>query len=340
MNELMRTLLHLPEQRSSLAYEIDVLHYVVISLSVFGATAVALFVVVFLFRFRERSDRPHRRPVRLSLRTELVAIGSLLGLFLAFWVAGFRQYARIRTPPANALEVYVVAKQWMWSFAYRDGGATIHDLYVPARRPIKLVMTSRDAIHSFFVPDFRIKQDVVPGRMVTAWFEATEPGTYEILCAEYCGAYHSRMRGRVIALDDADYARWADRREGPTGDMASAGARIASERGCMRCHTVDGTPHLGPTWAGLYGSTIPLANGGEVTADEAFLTESMMDPAAKLHAGFAAIMPSYRGVIAGGDAAALVEYIRSLADRPLAPQSPAIAPLEPIAIEPARQEAP
>jgi cytochrome c oxidase subunit 2 len=333
VNELFQTLLHLPEQSSSLAYELDVFHYIVITVSVLGAAGVALAVLVFLFRFRERpgrTDRPH--VARIPLSVELGAIGGLLALFFVFWIIGYRQFVRLRTPPAGALEVYVVAKQWMWSFAYPDGGATIHDLYVPAGRPVKLVMTSRDVIHSFFVPDFRIKQDVVPGQMTTTWFEALRPGEYEILCTEYCGAQHSYMRGRVIVLDDADYARWAERR-GPEHDLASYGERIAAERGCLRCHTVDGTPHLGPTWAGVYGATIPLANGDEIVVDEAYLTESMMDPQAKVRAGFATIMPSYRGLIAGADVAAIVEYIRSLADRPLDPQAPPIQST-PIAIEP------
>ncbi|MGE0871873.1 MAG: c-type cytochrome [Kofleriaceae bacterium] len=318
MNELFRTLLGLPEQASSVALGIDVLHYVVIGTSLLGATGVAVAVAVLLYRFRRRpSGHPQTHRARVPVWVEATAIGGLLAMFLVFWVVGFRQFVELRTPPPNAMPIYVVAKQWMWTFAYPDGSATTRDLYVPVGRPVKLVMTSRDVIHSFYVPEFRIKQDVVPGHTSITWFEATKPGARDVLCAEYCGTEHSRMRGRVIALSDADWARWADSHRAPAEDLASAGARIAAEHGCLRCHTVDGTPHLGPSWARLYGSTIVLQSGERIRVDEAYLTESMMDPLARVHAGFAPIMPTYRGLLAGGDIAALVEYIRSLADRPI-----------------------
>jgi cytochrome c oxidase subunit 2 len=210
---------------------------------------------------------------------------------------------------------------------------------VPVGRPVKLVMTSRDVIHSFWVAEFRVKQDVVPGRMMLTWFEATRPGTYDILCAEYCGPYHSTMRGRVIALPPEDFDDWQrqqlesvppDQRE----SLALQGERVAGERGCLRCHTVDGTPHLAPSWAGLYHSHIPLVDGRTVLVDDAYLTESMMDPLAKVRRGFTPIMPSYLGQLSASETAALVEYIRTLADRgvperaaPLAPGTQLAVPL-------------
>src|SRR5262249_31321508 len=155
-------------------------------------------------------------------------------------------------------------------------------LYVPAGRPVKLIMTSRDVIHSFYVPDFRVKQDVVPGRYTTAWFEANAPGAYEILCAEYCGQGHSTMRCPVVALSPADYERWlGGAAPAQQRSLLRTGERVAADQGCLRCHTLDGTPHIGPTWAGLYGAVVPLEGGGEVKADEAYITESMMDPAVK-----------------------------------------------------------
>jgi cytochrome c oxidase subunit 2 len=316
MNELMRRMLALPPQSSTVARSIDLLHYVVITISMLGAILVAAAVAVMLVRFRQRRGGfPHRRVRRIPVAIEVGLIGGLLAMFLAFWVIGFRQFVGLRTPPADAIDVYVVAKQWMWTFAYPDGNASTGDLYVPAGRPVRLLMTSRDVIHSLFVPDFRVKQDVLPARTTTLWFEAPEPGVHDILCAEYCGTEHSLMRGRVVVLDPAAWARWSDGHSNGT-DLAATGARIASERGCLRCHTVDGTPHLGPTWAGLYGSTIVLATGERIRADEAYLTESMMDPERRIRAGFAAIMPSYRGLIEGGDIAALVAYIRSLPPHP------------------------
>jgi cytochrome c oxidase subunit II len=317
MNELMRTLLALPTQGTTLAYEIDVLHYVVIGISVLGAVGVTAAVVILLIRFHRRPDyTPPQHARRLPLWSEIVAIGGLLTMFLTFWIVGFRQFVRLRTPPPGALDVYVVGKQWMWSFAYPDGTATLGDLYVPVGRPVRLLLTSRDVIHSFYVPAFRVKHDVIPGRQTQLWFEAVQPGTYDVLCTEYCGTEHSKMRGRVIALDAAAFTRWSEAVAPPSGDLASAGMRIAAERGCLRCHTTDGTPHLGPTWAGVYRAEIPLADGSRIRADEAYLTESMMDPERHLRAGFQPIMPTYRGLLDAAEVAALVELIRSLPAHP------------------------
>ena len=339
MNELFRNLLVLPEQASTVAFGIDALHYVVIAVSLLGATGVAAAVVILLIRFRRRPGyAPPRHGRRVPVWAEVAAIAGLLAMFLVFWIVGFRQFVHLQQPPAGAMDVYVVGKQWMWTFAYPDGTSSLRDLYVPVGRPVRLIMTSRDVIHSFFVPQFRIKQDVLPGRSTFAWFEAVRPGAYDIFCAEYCGTEHSMMRGRVIALDEADWARWTERRSAGTVELASAGARLAAERGCLRCHTVDGTPHLGPTWAGVYGSSIELSTGGRVRADEAYLTESMMDPERKLRRGYAPIMPSYLGLLDAGEVAALVEYIKALPADPRAGSPPPTGPMPsvPIELPPAR----
>ena len=340
MNELLRRLLLLPEQASSIAPEIDALHYVVIGVSMLGAVAVAAAVLILLLEFHRGADRPRRRlkdpegrpetlhTVRVPVRLELGMIGFLLALFLAFWVVGFRQYARIYSPPPDTLDVYVVGKQWMWTFAYPDGGASNGELHVPAGRPVRLLMTSRDVIHSFFVPAFRLKQDVVPGRLTSLWFEA-KPGVYDAFCTEYCGTSHSEMRARVFVHPPEAYAAIAAERLRHADSLAALGERAAVEHGCLRCHTVDGTPHVGPTWAGLYRSIVPLEGGGQVIADEAYLTESMMAPAVKIHRGFAPTMPSYAGLLAAGDAAAIVEYIRALANRAPAPDPLPVVPLPP-----------
>jgi cytochrome c oxidase subunit 2 len=330
MNELLRTLLVLPEQASTFAREIDLLHYVVITISLLGALGVAAAVAILLLRYHHATGEPRHAYVKVPVVVELVAIAALLGMFLVFWIIGFRQFVHLQTPPANAIDVYVVGKQWMWQFAYADGTATQDTLYVPANRPVRLIMTSRDVIHSFYVPAFRIKQDVVPGRATIAWFEAVGPGEHDIYCTEYCGLEHSWMRGRVVVLDPAEWAKWAEGRRG-RDDLATLGGRIAAERGCLRCHTVDGTPHLGPTWAGLYGQTIQMASGQRLIADEAYLTESMMDPTLQMRAGYLPIMPTYRGLIEGVDAAALVEYIKSLpAPDPQSPLPPASLPPGPV----------
>lgn len=342
MNEMLRNLLFLPEQRSTVAQEIDTLHYVVILTSTAGAVLVSVVTLYFLVRYHRRAsairveaaDSRSRRGHGMPVWIEFIVAGALLGMFLVWWVIGFRQYVHLRSAPAadvDTLDIYVTGKQWMWNFAYPDGSVSTSNLYVPEDRPIKLIMTSRDVIHSFYVPQFRIKQDVVPGFTTTMWFEATEPGRYDIFCTEYCGTHHSTMRGQVVVLPASEYARLPGGLEEdelryfePTAvsgvaegtSLARQGELVAARVGCLRCHTVDGTPDLGPTWAGLFGSTVPLADGSSVIADEAYLTDSMMRPLAQLHRGFPPVMPSYLGTLSAAETGALVAFIRSLRDGP------------------------
>lgn len=338
MNELLRRLLNLPSQSSSIARDIDTLHYTVILATMAGVTFAAAVAAVFLFRYRRRNTVIPLTPrVTAPAWLEVLVIGGLLGLFNLWWVAGFLQYRTIETPPADAMPIYVTAKQWMWKFAYPEGPTSQDALIVPVGRPVKLIMTSRDVIHSFFVPEFRIKQDVVPGRAMTAWFEAAEPGAFDVLCTQYCGTRHSLMRAQVIALPAADYARWLEAARGPLrlpgakGDgqgLAERGHQIAAERGCLRCHSTDGSPFIGPTWANSFGRIRRTADGREVRIDEAYLTESMMDPRAVIAAGFAPVMPSYQGVLSPAETSAIVEFIRSLREvRPAAVVPPPAAPI-------------
>jgi cytochrome c oxidase subunit 2 len=340
MNELFRTLLMLPEQASTLAPEIDLLHYSLISTAMLGWLLTLLATVVFLVRYRRGAPARAKAPRQIPVWLEVVGYAGLLTMFVAFWFVGARQYVALYTPPENALNVYVVGKQWMWSFAYPDGVSNNRELVVPAGQPVKLIITSRDVIHSFYVPAFRIKQDAVPGRVTITWFTARHPGEHEILCAEYCGLSHSHMRGTVRVLEPSEYQAWLERRS--TGessiplaslgrrepgsarraDLAQAGERVAAERGCLRCHTLDGTPHLGPSFAGLFGAQIPLDSGHTIRADEAYLTRSMMDPQADVHRGFEPIMPSYMGILSATDTAALVEMIRTLSASGSEPRMP------------------
>jgi cytochrome c oxidase subunit 2 len=341
MNDWLRGWLNLPPQASTYAQDVDLLHYFVISATMLGATFVFLLGLYYLVRYRRREAQPTTLRLQTSVPTEIVIIGGILGLFLVFWVVGATQYNRMFSPPADAIPVYVTGKQWMWEFAYPDGRSSMDVLTVPAHRPVKLVMTSRDVIHSFYVPAFRMKHDVVPGRYYTAWFEANAPGVYPVECAEFCGVSHSRMLGQVLVLSQADYERWLQGRpattsEGfaktsgpPGGDLVQVGRDVAVRRGCFSCHTIDGQSHVGPTWAGLYESRVSLADGRVVTADDAYLTKSMMEPQADVVAGFKSVMPTYRGALAEPEVAALVEFIRSLRNQPIRPtiELPAVVPL-------------
>jgi cytochrome c oxidase subunit 2 len=322
MNDLLRRLLDLPPQASSYARAIDTLHYFVIGATMLGATFVFLLALAFVLRYRQRAPGATTPRITTSAPAEAFIVGGTLSLFLVFWLVGSVQFDHMMTPPADAMTVHVTAKQWMWKFAYPDGRAAMDELVVPLGRPVKLVMTSRDVIHSFYVPQFRMKHDVVPGRYYVAWFTAELPGTFDIFCAEYCGVDHSRMRGRVRVLAAADYEAWLAQPVDRGADMVTAGRDVAARRGCFNCHTIDGQPFVGPTWAGLYESWVETQDGRRVFADAAYLTQSMMDPGAIVVSGYKPIMPTYRGVLPEPEVAALVEYIVSLRDRPYAPSVP------------------
>jgi len=320
MIHLLLALLDLPPEASTYAGPLDALHFCVISVTMLGATFVFGWAIVLLLRNGRRVEGETTPHIEASVPTELVVSGGLLTLFLVFWTVGALQYSKMMVAPPNALPVYVTAKQWMWSFAYSDGRSDIDVLTVPVHHPIKLVMTSRDVIHSFYVPAFRMKYDVVPGRYYAAWFEATMPGEFDIECAEYCGVSHSRMLGKVRVLSADDYRRWQETvSPGESHDLATQGLGVAARRGCLGCHTVDGQPHIGPTWAGLYGSGVKLDDGRTIAADDAYLTKSMMEPNADVVAGYKPVMPTYRGVLEEPEVAALVELIASLQSRPVAP---------------------
>lgn len=333
MNKLARFLLNLPPQASTASSSIDYLHYFVVSVTILGAMGVFAVAFFFIVRYRRRTDAISLTPrVQGSKTVEAIIITSLLSLFLAIWVIGFVQYLSLRTPPSGALEVYVTSKQWMWEFAYPEGPSSKGVLYVPVNRPVKLLITSRDVLHSFFVPAFRMKQDAVPGRYTVAWFEANQVGTFPVFCAEYCGASHSMMLADVVVLSEKDFQAWVSSPEGPVAEerplsrgsgppifdskqrrgLAPRGENEAADAGCLRCHTLDATPHLGPTFSGLFGKRVTLQDGSVVIADEAYLTESMMDPAAKIVRGFPPIMPSYRGRLSPVQVASIIEFIKTL----------------------------
>jgi len=250
---------------------------------------------------------------------------------------GYRDYVTIETPPADSMDIYVMGKQWMWKFAYPQGPNSVGVLHVPVNRPVRLLITSRDVIHSFYVPAFRMKQDAVPNRYTQISFTATETGRFQVLCAEYCGTNHSKMWAEVDVMTEDAFDTWIkDQQRGlahrqdmggapgevaPVADMATEGQKVAAEKGCLRCHTVDKAPmlagapseqHIGPTWVDLYQRKTKLSSGETILADEAYLTESMMDPTVKVVQGYQPVMPSYQGNLTGPEAAAIVEYIKSL----------------------------
>jgi cytochrome c oxidase subunit II len=345
MNDLMRRMLFLPPEASEYAAQVDKLHFLVITVTMISAAGVALVALVFFIKYRRRSETqttPHIEPKAIH---EVFFIGVPLGFFLLCFAIGFPLFVKLQTPPRDALDVYVMGKKWMWKFAYPGGPNGVDVLRVPAGRPVRLLITSRDVIHSFFIPDFRIKQDAVPGRYTQTWFTATGPGRHQVFCAEYCGIGHSAMLAEIIAMDPAEYDAWlaesrrstvlaaqdlGEERLDPRTSLAENGRRLAAQYGCFKCHTVDGTRHIGPTWLDLYRKTEKMQDGARIIADEAYLTESMMDPAAKIVAGYQNVMPTFQGRIPGPEIAAIVEFIKTLrtdAVRPEPSKGPVYVPV-------------
>ncbi len=329
MNELLRRMLFLPPQASDYARRVDHLHYFVIATTMVAAFGVFLTALVFFVKYRRRSDTDVTPRVRPRLVHEIVFIGTPLAFFLLWFAIGFPQFTELQRPPQGAMDIYVQAKKWMWKFAYPGGPSAIDTLRVPAGRPVRLLLTSRDVIHSFYVPALRVKQDALPGRYTQTWFTAERPGRYDVFCAEYCGVGHSTMLGEVVVMPAAEFDDWMaqqtrglarsqDASAAPGEEVRAAsslveeGQRAAARSGCLKCHTLDGTRHIGPTWLDLYGRTEKLADGRDVVADEGYLTRSMMDPGADVVVGFQNVMPTYQGKLTPPEAAAIVEYLKSL----------------------------
>lgn len=297
-----------PEAASSIARHVDGLFGVLTGVSVFFVLLIFMLLLVFAIKYRRRSE--DEQPPQIARRDWLEAVWILipLGLVMIMFVWGAKLYFTMMSPPEGALEIYAVGKQWMWKFQHPEGQQEINELHVPVGYPVKMTMTSQDVIHSFFVPAFRVKMDVVPGRFTNAWFEVTKPGVYHLFCAEYCGTLHSGMRGRVIAMRPTQYEEWL-RRNLRGESMASAGARLFEQMGCPMCHRADGRA---PTLAGLFGTSVQLQSGATVTADESYLRESILNPRAKVVAGYTPIMPTFQGQLDAEELTQLISYIKTL----------------------------
>ncbi|MDB5329499.1 MAG: cytochrome c oxidase, subunit [Phycisphaerales bacterium] len=295
-----------PEEASTLARETDHLLYYLLGVSVFFTLLIFVFVVYFALRYRRRSDNefPPEVPSPLSLEITWSVVPFILMMGMFFWGASL--YVQMKRPPANAMQINVVGKQWMWKVQHPNGAREINELHVPTGRTIRLMMASQDVVHSFFIPAFRIKQDVIPGSFVTQWFIATKPGTYHLFCSQYCGTEHSKMVGRVIVLRPEEYEAWLAGAP-PDEPPPIAGGRLFVTYGCVACHSA-----RAPTMAGLYGSRVQLDDGSTTVADDAYLRESIIEPGAKVVAGYPPVMPSYRGQLSEEQLIDLVAYIKSL----------------------------
>ncbi len=302
-----------PTGASTHALPVDLVYIFLVVLS--AVTTLAIFAAIALFGLQYR-----RRPgveahaIEGSLILEIAWSVIPLGIFMVVFAWGAVIYFHQRTPPQDSTEIYVVGKQWMWKIEHVEGQREINELHVPVDRDIKLIMTSQDVIHSFFIPEFRVKQDVLPGRYTTLWFRATMPGTYHLFCTQYCGTEHSGMIGQVVVMNPVDYQNWMS---GGTvgGSLVQTGQTLFTQLGCVTCHRSD-VQGRGPNLAGVFGKPVQLEDGRTVLADENYVRESILVPAAKVVSGFKPVMPSFQGQVSEEQLGALVAYVKSLSQAP------------------------
>jgi cytochrome c oxidase subunit 2 len=309
-----------PDAASTAASQVDALYWFLVILSAVMSVAIAATLVFFAVKYRKSAavDRT-QRPTSIS--TELTWIFAALPVLLFIFVWGAKVGFFLMRPPADAMAINVVAKQWMWKFQHPDGRREIDTLHVPVGQSVRLTMVSQDVIHSFFVPAFRVKQDVLPGRYTNVWFQATKPGSYRLYCAEYCGTNHSRMVGTIVAQTPADFAAWLAGDSSADEPPQVAGEKLFDQLQCGTCHRRDGEPGRGPSLVGLFGANVPLTTGIAAQVDDAYLRESILRPAEKVVAGYQPLMPTYEGQISEEGVMELIAYIKSL-QAPIASPAP------------------
>jgi cytochrome c oxidase subunit 2 len=277
---------------------------------VFFSLLIAGLIVAYAIKFRRRSPDAIGAVIHGGLMLEITWSVIPLMITMVLFVWGASVFFAMSRPPEETLNVYVVGKQWMWKFQHLDGQREINELHVPVGRPVKLIMTSEDVIHDVFVPAFRVKADVLPGRYTNIWFEPTKPGTYHLFCAEYCGTRHSGMTGQVVVMEPNDYQNWLSGGTGE-GSLAAAGQKLFNDLACNTCHRPDAQGR-GPVLQNLFGKTVELASGERVVADEAYIRESILNPHAKITAGFQPIMPTFQGLVTEEQLLELIEYVKTL----------------------------
>ncbi len=302
-----------PEQASNFAPHVDSLMLFITAICVFFATAVTVAIVIFFFKFHRKQPNDVGVPIEGDSRLEAawMIIPLILAMAMFSWGA--------------VVYVYVIGKQWMWKAQQPNGLKEINELHVPVGRNIRLILASEDVIHDFFVPAFRVKMDVVPGHYNTMWFRPTKPGRYHFFCSQYCGTNHALMGGWVTVMEPSDYAAWLSGSSGGSANPVVAGEKLFAERACITCHVADGTGRA-PSLNGLYGAQVLLADGSTVTADEAYLRESLLQPNAKIVAGYQPLMPAFQGQLTEEQIFALTAYIKSLQSQPVPAKGSGIAP--------------
>jgi cytochrome c oxidase subunit II len=305
----------MPKQSSTIASEIDNAYYIVYWLDVVMFFGLMGALAYFMYRYRRRSDKDKVSDVTHSTTIEIAWTVIPTILVLGLFVVGLRGFFMASVAPAESLEIRTTAEMYMWTFTYPNGNVSVNELIVPKNKPVKLIMSSKDVLHSFFVPEFRVKQDVVPGTYTTLWFEATETRDTVLFCTEYCGVGHSDMQARVRVMDKPEYDAWQETGLLP-GEKplppAELGKKLFATRSCNTCHSLDGSRVQGPTFKGLFGRTETIADGSSIKVDENYIRESLLEPTKKVVQGYPAVMPTYKGLLKETDIDALIAYIKTI----------------------------
>jgi cytochrome c oxidase subunit II len=324
---MSRLLFFVPAQASSVASQVDLFFFFMVAISGFFSVLIATLILFFAIRYRDTRpeaviepggvspdeiEDPTRHGHGSALVLEAVWTGIPFVIAMVMFTWGTTLYFTLARPPADAMQIYATGKQWMWKFQHPEGVREINELHVPLGQNVKITMSSEDVIHSLFFPAFRVKQDVLPGRYTQVWFRATQAGSFHIFCAEYCGTQHSGMIGTVTVMEPGDYEAWLSGGGArPAQSLAQAGERLFNERACNTCHLPNGAGR-GPSLVGLLGSTVKLDGGGTVKADETYVRESILNPGAKIVAGYTPQMPTFQGQLTEEQVLELIAYIRTL----------------------------
>ncbi len=308
----------IPEVASNLAGKVDGVLWLITIMSVVFFVLITVLLVYFSIKYRRRSENDETPYITGSEPLEIIwtVIPSIL--LIVLFVHAFVVYKDMRTPPEDAVDINVVGKQWLWQFDYYNGKKTLNELYLELNIPVRMVMRADDVLHSFFVPQFRVKQDLIPGRYTQLWFTPTKVGTFDLFCAEYCGTGHSKMLAKVVVLSPEAYDIWENGTQVEEGPAvaglvpAELGEKLYKEKGCNACHSVDGSVVLGPTFKGLIGRKGECTDGSTYTADENYIRQSILEPQAQIVKGFQPVMPSFKGILSEDDISALIAYMKTL----------------------------
>jgi len=300
---------------SRIAGQVDDVFIFITLLGLFFFVITQGCLIYFAWKYRrKRREEPAETPYITGshlLETICVVIPSLA--VLAIFIYGYLVYRDIRTPPADAVEIQVTARQWLYQFTYPDGRTAVNEVRVPLDKPVKFLLKSADVLHGFYLPDFRVKQDIVPGVYTYLWLQPEREGRYDIFCTQYCGTGHSLMRAVMIVMSREDYEHWAKQEEKPeTLSLTKKGEELMEHSGCLACHSLDGTPKVGPTLKGLFGRKVILSDGKSVVADESYIRESILEPGAKLVQGFPPVMPTFQGSLKDEDITAIIAYLKTV----------------------------